>query len=128
MTSKTYRTAQGRVVDLGALQLKNEHVRAVGNMNVNARGDVIDEKNRPIQSRNMQVNKQYQKQTTNVNQDKVNVPPPKNRTITPPPPPEDFDDEFNKEELMNSAPKTQESIKNEGIAAAMARARAIKSD
>ncbi len=41
MTSKIYRTAQGKIVDLGALQVQNEHVRAVGNMNVNARGDMV---------------------------------------------------------------------------------------
>jgi len=42
MKQKTYRTAQGRVVDLGAMIAQNETVRAVGNMNVNARGDIID--------------------------------------------------------------------------------------
>ena len=42
MTKKVYRTAQGRLVDLGALEVQNEHIRAVGNMNVNARGDKLD--------------------------------------------------------------------------------------
>ena len=40
-----YRSAQGKMVDMSVLAAKNEKVRAVGNMNVNARGDVIDENN-----------------------------------------------------------------------------------
>ena len=62
MTRKTYRSAQGKVVDLGALQLQNEGVRAVGNMNVNARGDTIGSDNTVIYQRNRRVQIQYQKQ------------------------------------------------------------------
>lgn len=64
MTSKTYKTAQGKTVDMGRLVLQNEQVRAVGNMKVNARGDVVDDMNRPISSKTQQVNRQYQNQTT----------------------------------------------------------------
>lgn len=66
MTQKQYRTAQGKIVDLGALQLQNENTRAVGNMPVNARGDLIDSHNRPIDTRNQQVARQYKKQVSNV--------------------------------------------------------------
>ncbi len=55
----------GRVVDIGALMLENENVRAVGNMNVNARGDTLDSANRVIESKTKQVQKHYQKQSTN---------------------------------------------------------------
>lgn len=64
MTQKTYRTAQGKTVDMGRLVLQNERVRAVGNMNVNARGDVVDDMNRPISSKTQQVNHQYKNQTS----------------------------------------------------------------
>ncbi len=64
MTQKTYKTAQGKIVDMGRLTLQNEQVRAVGNMKVNARGDVVDDMNRPISSKPQQVNRQYQNQTT----------------------------------------------------------------
>ena len=36
-----YRTMQGRMVDIEKLRAANEGVQAVGNMNVNARGDVV---------------------------------------------------------------------------------------
>lgn len=65
MTKKVYRTAQGKVVDLGALQLQNENVRAVGNMNVNARGDTLDSTNNVIERKTRQVQRQYQKLSTN---------------------------------------------------------------
>ena len=38
---KMYRTMQGRMVDIEKLRASNEGVRAVGNMNVNARGDMV---------------------------------------------------------------------------------------
>jgi len=38
---KLYRTMQGRMVDIEKLRSSNEGVRAVGNMGVNARGDVV---------------------------------------------------------------------------------------
>jgi hypothetical protein len=63
MTSKIYKTAQGKTVDMGRLALQNEHVRAVGNMKVNARGDLIDDMNRVISKKTEQVQKQYNNQT-----------------------------------------------------------------
>jgi len=111
MTKKVYRTAQGRLVDLGALQLQNENVRAVGNMSVNARGDLIDGYNRPIDSRNQRVNRQYNKQTSNVNSDPVLAQAQVNKSgkrakasksVPVPPPPEDFNDDFNRKNIKET--------------------------
>ena len=63
--AKTYRTAKGKTVDLGSILNQNEDVRAVGNMNVNARGDLIDSQNKTIERKNKQVQKQYRKQIGN---------------------------------------------------------------
>ena len=68
MTNKVYRTAQGRVVDLGALQAQNEHVRAVGNMQVNARGDRIDANGQVISTRAQQVNRNLDQTTSAVSE------------------------------------------------------------
>lgn len=51
-----YRTAQGKTLDMSALMAKNERVRAVGNMPVNARGDSIDSFGNIIKSVNERVN------------------------------------------------------------------------
>jgi hypothetical protein len=67
MTRKVYKTAMGKTVDLGALLLQNENVRAVGNMGVNAAGDLVDGTNRVIDQRNRQVQKQYKRQTNVTN-------------------------------------------------------------
>jgi hypothetical protein len=70
MTNKVYKSAQGKPIDLGALILQNEKVRAVGNMNVNARGDILDGANKVILQKNKQVQKQYQNKT-NVSADRA---------------------------------------------------------
>lgn len=63
MTRKVYKSAMGKTVDMGALILQNEQVRAVGNMGVNAAGDLVDSNNQVINSRSRQVQRQYNKQT-----------------------------------------------------------------
>lgn len=121
MTRKVYRTAQGKTVDIGALQLQNENIRAVGNMPVNARGDLLDANGRRIDTRNQQVSRQYQKQTgTNVTDDQVFSSKKSQITADPavinvPIPPEDFEDDF---------VQTQDS--DTGLAAAITRAKLNK--
>ena len=65
MTQKVYKTAQGKTVDMGRLMVQNEKTRAVGNMKVNARGDLVDDMNNVISSKPQQVNTQYNKQIQN---------------------------------------------------------------
>jgi hypothetical protein len=62
MSKEVYRSANGKPVDMGALRLKNEKTRAVGNMKVNARGDEIDGRGRVIRKKTEQVSNQYQRQ------------------------------------------------------------------
>jgi hypothetical protein len=62
MSREVYRSANGKIVDMGALRLKNEKTRAVGNMKVNARGDEINERGQVIRKKTEQVNNQYQRQ------------------------------------------------------------------
>lgn len=123
MTRKVYRTAQGKLVDLGRLQLQNENTRAVGNMGVNARGDKIDSLNRPIDKKPAQVQRQYNRQITQA-QSPAPRPAARRQAAAPqvdiPPAPEDFDDDFVKEESDPSPAG--------GLAAAIARAREIKQE
>jgi hypothetical protein len=51
---------------MDSLIAKNENVRAVGNMHVNAKGDVVDSSNKVTSTRSEQVNKNYRKQHGNV--------------------------------------------------------------
>ena len=55
---RMYRTMQGRMVDIEKLRAANESVQAVGNMNVNARGDVLGAGGNVVTSK-AQVMKQY---------------------------------------------------------------------
>jgi glycine cleavage system H lipoate-binding protein len=65
MTKEVHRTANGKQVDMGSLRLKNENVRAVGNMKVNARGDIVDDNNQVISSKPSQVKQNYDNQVSN---------------------------------------------------------------
>lgn len=60
-----YRTAQGKVIDMSQLAAKNEKVRAVGNMSVNARGDTIDGQGRVVLPVTKKVGDKYQKTVSN---------------------------------------------------------------
>ena len=65
---KTYRTSSGKTVDFGALLLANETAPAIGNMNVNARGDEIDPAGNITKSRE-QIMREYNELNTMVPSD-----------------------------------------------------------
>lgn len=56
---KVYRTAQGKSVDMDNLRLKNENTPALGNMNVNARGDQLGPGGKVIRPREEAINAHY---------------------------------------------------------------------
>jgi hypothetical protein len=123
MTQKVYRTAQGKTVDLGALMLQNENTRAVGNMKVNARGDLVDGWNRPIDSRTQQVQKQYERQVTNVRDEPVRSSMPvTHKTPASPVPVTQSAPPVESQQPQDSTPD------NQGLAAAIARARQIRQE
>lgn len=65
--SKTYKTAMGKTIDMGSMAVANEKIRAVGNMSVNARGDIIDSNNNIVKTRQQQLAEQYSTQTKKQN-------------------------------------------------------------
>lgn len=73
--AKTYRTANGGKVDLGALILSQENTRSVGNMGVNARGDRVNSHNEVVETRNEIVQNQYDKSHSTVVRDSGDVIP-----------------------------------------------------
>jgi hypothetical protein len=74
-----YRSAQGRQIDMTALAAKNEKTRAVGNMNVNARGDIIDSDNKIVKDNTKRVKGNYSKTITQ----NIHKPPQKTATQKP---------------------------------------------
>jgi hypothetical protein len=132
MTKKQYRSAMGKTVDMGALQLQNETVRAVGNMNVNARGDTLNGNNQIIDKKSQQVRRQYRRQSNVSNQEVTtsNVALRKaNQPVT-----EVFQDQFSdlpedndiiaEDIVAEVAPSANEP--RGGLAAAIARSRTVK--
>ena len=129
----------GKTVDLGALLLQNENVRAVGNMNINARGDILDSNNRVTEPKNRQVQGKYRKQT-NVSTGPVSngtveakqydqqqaVAVDKNDTFSDLP--EDDFEEIIEPAAQESAPTPAPTVPQGGLAAAIARSREVKQE
>ena len=57
---RMYRTMQGRMIDIEKLRGANEDVRAVGNMNVNARGDVLSKSGQVVTPKAKVIQKYYE--------------------------------------------------------------------
>ena len=57
---RMYRSMQGRMIDIEKLRTTNEDVRAVGNMNVNARGDVLGGGGKVATSKAQVIQKYYE--------------------------------------------------------------------
>jgi hypothetical protein len=57
--AKVYRTAQGRSLDIEKIRLKNETAQAIGNMNVNARGDQLGSGGKIVKKREELVAEHY---------------------------------------------------------------------
>lgn len=60
---RVYRTANGKSVDLDSLILVNEQTIAVGNMNVNARGDELGPGGAVVNTRNQSMDDYYRLNT-----------------------------------------------------------------
>ena len=131
MTQKTYRTAQGKIVDLGAMMVQNETVRAVGNMKANARGDIIDNHGHVVATRGEQVNRNLNRQT-NANAGPI---PTSNRSKPPEPKlteAEQLELARKQRQAKREAIERGEAVElkgdapTQGLAAAMARAEKLK--
>ena len=59
-----YKSARGKTIDMATMATKHEKTRAVGNMNVNARGDVIDPHNKIVRDSTNRINSSYNKTVT----------------------------------------------------------------
>jgi hypothetical protein len=57
--SKIYKTARGKMVDIDRVKLTNENVTAVGNMRVNARGDLLGNNGEVAMGRNQIMDQAY---------------------------------------------------------------------
>jgi hypothetical protein len=123
MTAKQYRTAMGKTVDMGALMLQNENVRAVGNMSVNARGDTLDSNNQVIDRKTRQAQRQYQKQT-NVSNERLT---PNSSRVDAQSIAEEFPDlPEDNDVVRDDAQVEQPALPQGGLAAAIAKAKTVQ--
>ena len=69
---KTVKTARGRTLDMGTLAAKNETTRAVSNLNMNARGDIIDNRGN-VEILREKIQKEFYKNNTPVEKENVSI-------------------------------------------------------
>ena len=93
-----HRSALGKTVDMSSLVSKNEKVRAVGNMNVNARGDIIDSHGRVVQDNTQRVKRQYSNTVNKPSIQEDVQPAVVTPVVTPPPVVEVLTPDLNPEE------------------------------
>jgi hypothetical protein len=132
MTTKQYKTAMGKVVDMGALMLQNENIRAVGNMSANARGDKLDSANRVIDRKNQQIKRQQKKHVAPENL----IPATSNAALRRAEvaemkidPMDNFDDlpeDTDAEVVPETAPVQETKVPQGGLAAAIAKAKTVQ--
>lgn len=105
-----FNTAMGRQLDMSALAAKNEKVRAVGNMNVNARGDVLDSHNQVINDSNQRINRVYQKTVKNRDISMVDDITPQQKQVVPVQPVPKFEELTEDEKMFE---ESDEDIKKD---------------
>jgi len=70
MAKRIYKTARGRAIDVDAMLLKNEKKIAVGNANLNTRGDKIGPGGKIVKSKEQIANEYYRANPNAVKHDK----------------------------------------------------------
>ena len=125
MTARKYRSAMGKTVDIGALMLQNENVRAVGNMSVNARGDTLDSNNQVIDRKAQQIQRQNRK--TNVMTEPM-IKKQSNVQEEMKVDPADTFADLPEEEIIDTAPEVASPVPQGGLAAAIAKAKTVQQE
>lgn len=127
MTARKYRSAMGKTIDIGALMLQNETVRAVGNMGVNARGDTLDSNNQIIDQKARRIQRQNRK--TNVMSEESMI---KKESIIQKEMKVDPSDTFSDipdDGVLDPAPATVTNpVPQGGLAAAIAKAKTVQQE
>ena len=80
---RMYKTMQGRMVDIEKLRAANESVRAVGNMNVNARGDVLGKGGAVVKPKTEVIAKYYEQPRGKVDETPARAKPTPQRRSPP---------------------------------------------
>ena len=80
---RMYRTMQGRMIDIEKLRAANEDMRAVGNMNVNARGDVLGAGGAVVKKKEKVMRDYYETPKGKAVQRQILKTPPKPKMPTP---------------------------------------------
>ena len=108
---KKYKSANGKMVDIDGIRLKNEEAIAVGNMRTNARGDELGPGGRIAKTRNERMNENYKLHTMVPRDDLVHDSMPKTEPEPSKMVTDIIDNIFPEEMQMKEKPTTPETPK-----------------
>ena len=108
---RMYRTMQGRMIDIEKLRGANEDVRAVGNMNVNARGDVLGPGGSIAATKEKVIAKYYEQPRGKVDETPMRSKPTAPRRVAPAPQPKAVESKPAPENVQVKKEQTQEQPK-----------------
>tara|TARA_B100000405_G_C16676253_1_gene407630 strand:- start:893 stop:1279 length:387 start_codon:yes stop_codon:yes gene_type:complete len=80
---RMYRSMQGRMIDIEKLRAANENTQAVGNMNVNARGDVLGKGGQIVTPKETVIKKYYEQPRGRADDTPISKPMPAPRKEPP---------------------------------------------
>ena len=108
---RMYRTMQGRMVDIDKLRATNEDGRAVGNMNVNARGDVLGPGGTITATKEKVIAKYYEQPRGMVDDTPARAKPTPPRRVAPAPQPKAVESKPAPENVQVKKEQTKEQPK-----------------
>ena len=115
---KMYRSMQGRMIDIEKLRAANEDVQAVGNMNVNARGDVLGKGGQIVTPKAKIIKKYYEQPKGRADDTPAREKPTAPRRVAPAPQPKAVESKPAPQPRTRRTPKTAPAPKK-GIDAAL---------
>jgi len=119
---KMYRTMQGRMIDIEKLRAANESVQAVGNMGVNARGDVLGAGGKVVTPKETIIKKYYEQPKGMVSDTPTRgkpMPAPKAQQVKAVQKPAPVASKPTPKKAVASQPKKTQSTAKKGIDAAL---------
>ena len=116
---KMYRSMQGKMIDIEKLRAANEGIQAVGNMNVNARGDVLGAGGKVVTPKETIIKKYYEQPKGMVSDTPVSKPMPAPKGPPPKPVQKVVTSKPSPKKKVATQTKKAESTTKKGIDAAL---------
>lgn len=102
---KQHKTARGRSIDMTAIAKQHEETRAVSNVPINAKGDIVDSRNKVVKTRE-EIKKEYYKDGVVGSTREIGIKDDDKPVVTPKPV-----EEMTQSEILDELAKQSQEVK-----------------